>query len=144
VAIRGGAGDRGGRGAAGDRGAAVVEFVMIAVLLMFLLFAVLQVAVYFYIRNIVTASATRGARYAANAGIAYPQGGTHARALIGQGLSPSVARAVPCAGSAGTDAATGLPLAVVRCKGHVTSIFLPIGRFVTIEVTSRALKEAPP
>ena len=28
---------------------------MIAVLLMFLLFAVLQVAVYFYIRNIVTA-----------------------------------------------------------------------------------------
>ena len=117
---------------------------MIAVLLMFLLFAVMQVAVYFYIRNIVTASATRGARYAANAGISYPQGGTHARSLIGQGLSPSVARAVPCAGSAGADPATGLPLAVVRCKGHVKSIFLPIGRFVTIEVTSRALEEGPP
>ena len=116
---------------------------MIAVLLMFLLFAVLQVAVYFYVRNIVTASAARGARYAANAGIAYGQGGSRARLLIAQGLSPGVARSVPCAGAAATDPATGLPLAVVRCKGHVKSVFLPIGSLLGIEVTSRALKEGP-
>ena len=117
---------------------------MIAVLLMFVLFAVLQVAVFFYLRNIVTASATRGARYAANAGIGYGQGASRAHELIAQGLSPAVARAIPCVGGAATDPATGLPVAAVRCKGRVKSIFLPIGSFVTIEVTSRALKEGPP
>lgn len=141
AAVRRGAGDRTSKD---DRGAAVVEFVMIAVLLMFLVFAVLQVAVFFYVRNIVAASATRGARYAANAGVDYGQGGTHASALVYAGLSPRVARSVPCSGSAATDAATGLPLAVVHCKGHLKSIFLPIGSFVTIEVTSRALKEGVP
>jgi Flp pilus assembly pilin Flp len=127
-----------------DEGAAVVEFVMIAVLLVFVLFAVLQVAVYFYIRNIVAASASRGARYAANAGVGYAQGGAHASALVDEGLSSGVARSVPCAGSAGTDRATGLPLAVVECKGHIKSIFLPIGSLVSIDVTSRTLKEGPP
>jgi Flp pilus assembly pilin Flp len=141
AAVRRGAGDR---ACNDDRGAAVVEFVMIAVLLMFLVFAVLQVAVFFYVRSIVTASATRGARYAANAGVDYGQGGTHASALVYAGLSPRVARSVPCSGSAARDAVTGLPLAVVHCKGHLKSIFLPIGSFVTIEVTSRALKEGVP
>jgi hypothetical protein len=121
-----------------------VEFVMIAVLLMFLLFAVLQVAAYFYIRNIVAASASRGARYAANAGIDYARGGRRAAGLLGEGLSPGVARAVPCSGSAGTDASSGLPVAVVQCKGRLKSIFLPIGSLVTIEVTSRVLKEGAP
>ena len=40
-----------------DDGAAVVDFVLISTLLVFLLFAVLQVAVYFYARNVVAASA---------------------------------------------------------------------------------------
>ena len=132
------------RGAAPERGSAVVEFVMIAVLLMFLLFAVLQVAVYFYVRNIVQASAARGARYAANSGIAYSEGGTHATKLINAGLSGRVAKDIPCTGSASRDAATELELTVVRCTGHLKSIFLPIGSIVSITVTSRVLKEGPP
>jgi Flp pilus assembly protein TadG len=51
----------------GDRGSAVVEFVLVSLLIMLLLLAVLQVAVYVHVRNVVTASAQEGARYAANA-----------------------------------------------------------------------------
>jgi Flp pilus assembly protein TadG len=125
----------------GQQGAAVAEFAMIATLLVFLLFAVLQIAVYFYVRNVVAASASDGARYAANAGAHYDVGAARASSLVGRGLSASVARDVPCAGSASVDAATGLPIAVVRCVGKVRSVFLPIGSLITIDVTSRALKE---
>ena len=117
---------------------------MVAVLLVFVLFGVLQVAVYFYVRNIVAASAARGARFAANEGIDYAQGGVHASTLVDEGLSSGVARSIPCAGSGGTDAATGLPLAVVQCTGHLKSIFLPIGALIGIDVTSRSLKEGVP
>jgi hypothetical protein len=130
------------RGGLRDGGAAVVEFVMIAVLLMFLLFGVLQVAVYFYVRNIVQSSAAAGARYAANQGVDYPQGADRANVLMRQGSSASISRGLPCHGHASDDG--GLPLAVVHCSGHIKSIFLPLGRVLTIDVTARALKEGAP
>jgi Flp pilus assembly protein TadG len=127
-----------------ERGAAVAEFLMIAVLLVFLLFAVLQVAIYFYVRNVVAASATDGARYAASQGISYGAGGARASSLVRRGLTGGIARDVPCTGSGGVDAATGLPVAMVRCSGRVRSVFLPIGAFLSINVISRALKEGAP
>jgi Flp pilus assembly protein TadG len=127
-----------------DRGAAVAEFVMVSVLLVFLLFAVLQVAVFFYVRNVVAASAADGARYAAAAGVDYGSGGSRASDLVGRGLTTGVARDVPCQGRPDTDAATGLPLAVVHCSGRIRSAFLPIGALLNIDVTSGALKEGPP
>jgi Flp pilus assembly protein TadG len=130
-------------GTSREDGSAVVEFVMIAVLLMFLLFAVLQVAVYFYVRNIVQASAAAGARYAANEGIDYGEGGTRAMNLVRQGSSPTIARSLPCQGRAGTDV-SGVRLAVVHCGGHVKSIFLPLGRVLKIDVAARVLKEGQP
>ena len=116
---------------------------MIAVLLMFLLFAVLQVAIYFYVRNIVQSSAAAGARYAANKGVDPRGGGDHATALVRQGSNSTIAGNVPCRGTAGTDV-TGLPLAVVRCSGHIKSIYLPLGRVLNIDVTARVLKEGEP
>lgn len=113
---------------------------MIAVLLIFLAFGVLQVALYLYVRNIVQASAAAGARYAANHGVDYAAGGEHASVLVSQGSSASVARSLPCRGSAGRDV-TGLPLALVHCGGHIKSIFLPLGRVLSIDVTARVLKE---
>ena len=53
----------------GERGSAVVEFVLISLLILTLLLAVLQVAVYVHVRNVVTASAQEGARFAANADV---------------------------------------------------------------------------
>jgi hypothetical protein len=113
------------------------------VLLVFLLFAVLQVAVFFYVRNIVAASAANGARYAASADVAYAAGGPRASQLLGQAAAGSVARGVSCTGTAGADAASGLRLAVVHCAGRIRSIFVPIGALVHIDVTASALKEGP-
>jgi hypothetical protein len=123
-----------------EGGSAVVEFVMIAVLLLFLVFAVLQVAIYLYVRNIAQSSAAAGARYAANQGVDDAAGGEHASALVRQGSSAAIARELPCRGSPGRDV-TGLPLAVVHCGGHLKSIFLPLGRVLSIDVTARVLKE---
>jgi hypothetical protein len=123
-----------------EGGSAVVEFVMITVLLIFLVFAVLQVAIYLYVRNIVQASAAAGARYAANQGVDYGAGGEQASALVRQGSSAAIARDLPCHGSPGQDV-TGLPLAVVHCGGHLKSIFLPLGRVLSVDVTVRVLKE---
>src|SRR5438094_6557123 len=51
----------------GEHGNAVVDFVLVSLLIVTLLLPVLQVAVYVHVRNVVTASAQEGARYAANA-----------------------------------------------------------------------------
>jgi hypothetical protein len=113
---------------------------MVAVLVIFLVFAVLQVAAYLYVRNIVQASAAAGARFAANQGVDYTAGGEHASALLRQGSGATIAHNLPCRGSPGQDV-SGLPLAVVHCSGHLKSIFVPLGRVLSIDVTARVLKE---
>ena len=115
---------------------------MISVLLIFLLFAVLQVAVLFYVRNIAAASAAEGARYASTSNTLPSAGGSRASERISSTLSGQVGRDVPCTGSVGVDAPSGLSTTVVHCEGTIKSIFLPLGAFVHISVTARALTEA--
>jgi Flp pilus assembly protein TadG len=126
-----------------DRGAAVTEFVMISVLLVFLLFGVLQVAALFYVRNIVAASAADGARYAASSNVDAANGGTRAHDEIAHNLSSTVAGDLPCTGTLGADAVTGLQTTVVHCAGNIKSGFLPLGALVHIDVTARSLTEPP-
>jgi hypothetical protein len=116
---------------------------MISVLLLMLFFAVLQVAVLFYVRNIVAASAADGARYAASSNVAPGAGGTRATGEIRRALTGGVAHDVPCTGSIGTDAPTGLQTTVVRCQGSIGSIFLPLAALVHLDVTARSLTEPP-
>ena len=127
-----------------DAGAAVVEFAMISVLLVFLLMAVLQVAVYFYARTIVASSTAEAARYAAAKDIDATEGATRARELISRGLDSADARAIHCTSALGRDAASGLPVTTVRCRGHVRLLFLPVGVPLTIDESSTVLKEATP
>jgi Flp pilus assembly protein TadG len=137
--------DAGGRGdGACDAGAAVVEFVMVSVLLIFLLFAVLQVAVFFYARNIVSASAADAARYAAAAGVDPGSGAARARQLIAQGLGSSDAAAIRCSSGTATDAASRLPVTTVHCTGHVRAIFAPVDLPLSVDVSSSALQERTP
>jgi hypothetical protein len=126
-----------------DAGAAIVEFVMISVLLLFLFFAIVQVAVLFYVRNIVAASAADGARYAASSDVVPGAGAARASVEISHGLTGGVARDVPCTATIGTDAASGLQTTVVRCQGSIGSIFLPLAALVHIDVTARSLTEPP-
>src|SRR4051794_30066432 len=91
-----------------DDGAAVVEFVLISVLLIFLLFAVLQVAVFCYARNIVSASAADAARYAAAAGMPASAGKQRAEELIAQGLGGD--EEITCTSALAIDRDTRLPV----------------------------------
>ena len=119
----------------------MVEFVMISVLLIFLLFAVLQVAVLFYVRNIVAASAADGAHYAATSNQPVEAGGERATSRIDASLTGASAHGIRCVGTASVDQPSGLPTTVVHCEGRIKSIFLPFGAFVHITVTARALTE---
>jgi Flp pilus assembly protein TadG len=127
-----------------DAGAAAVDFVMIAVLLVFLLLAVLQVAVYFYARNVVAASAADAARYAAAESVDPAAGGPRAERLVHQGLDEPDARGVKCTGAPGRDAASGLAVTRVRCTGHLRLLFTPLPVPLDLDATAAVLREGRP
>ena len=127
-----------------DGGAAVVDFVLISTLLVFLLFAVLQVAIYFYARNVAAASAADAARYAAAEGVSSGAGGPRATLLVHQGLDEADATGIRCSSGPGRDAASGLAVTTVRCHGRIRLLFSPLKMPLTIDVTSSVLREKQP
>jgi Flp pilus assembly protein TadG len=127
-----------------EAGAAVVDFVMISILLIMLLLGVLQVAIYFYARNVAAASAADAARYAAAQGIDPRDGGARANQLIRQGLDDADAAAITCTGVAAHDGASGLDVTTVHCRGRIRLLFLPLRMPLTIDVTSSVLREGQP
>ena len=124
-----------------DGGAAVVEFVLVSTLLIFLLFGVLQVAVYFYARNVGAASAADAARYAAAEDVAPGAGAARAIRLIRQGLYDADASGLHCTSGLTRDAASGLAATTVHCTGHIRLLFSPLRMPLTIDVRSSVLRE---
>ena len=122
----------------------MVEFVFLAILLVMLLLAVLQVAVYFYARNVVAASAADGARYAASAGVDPRAGGLRAGQLIGAGLDRADAASISCLGMPGRDAGSALEVETVRCTGRIRVLFSLMPFPLRIDVSSSVLKERMP
>ncbi len=127
-----------------DRGAAVVDFVFLSVLLIVLLFAVLQIAIYFYARNVAAASVADAARYAAAEGVDPQAGAARAADLIRQGLDGRDAAAIHCTAAPGRDAASGLAVTTVHCSGQVRLLFSPLRVPMTIDVSSSVLREGVP
>jgi Flp pilus assembly protein TadG len=127
-----------------DHGAAVIDFVLVSMLLIALLFGVLQVAIYFYARNVAAASAADAARYVAAENIDVRAGETRAAELIRHGLDAADASELHCTGTAGRDRRSGLATVTVRCRGRVRLLFSPLRLPLTIDVTSSALKEGVP
>jgi Flp pilus assembly protein TadG len=130
------------RAARADDGAAVAEFALVAVLLIFLFLAVAQVGVYLHVRNVVTASAAEGARYAANADVPAEAGGPRAAALIGTSVGPLTGAALSCRSSQVAGPA-GVPVVEVDCEGAVPVFFAPLGRVIPLRTSARAVEEAP-
>ena len=124
----------------GERGSAVVDFVMVSILIVTLLLAVLQVAVYAHVRNVVTASAQEGARYAANADVASSDGAARTVDVVARATSAETARGLSCTSAEEVDA-SGLTLVVVRCSGSVPSMLAALGNLLPLEVAGRAVKE---
>jgi Flp pilus assembly protein TadG len=125
----------------GERGSAVVGFVMVSMLIVTLLLAVLQVAVYVHVRNVVTASAQAGARYAANADVDSAAGAGRTVDVVARATSVQTAQGLTCTSVEEVDA-TGLTLVVVRCTGAVPPLLAVLGNLLPLEVTGRAVKEA--
>ena len=72
---------------------------MVSVLLIFLTVLLVQAALYLYVRNIVTAAAAEGARYAADANVDPARGAERTHEVIARGTSRSVADRLPCRGA---------------------------------------------
>ena len=133
----------GGRGVLPDeRGSAVVDFVMVSVLVVALLLAVLQVAVYVHVRNVVTASAQEGARYAANADVASDLGASRTVEIVARATSERTARGLACSSAEEVEPGSGLRLVVVRCSGSVPSLLPALGNLLPLSATGRSVKEA--
>jgi Flp pilus assembly protein TadG len=127
-----------------DRGSSVVEFVLLAVLLVLLLFVVLQIAVWFYARTIVASAAADAARYAATTRGGHGTGAERAGELIDDGLSVTAANQIPCTDSTSVDAASGLPTTTVHCRGQLKMVLLPFDIPLTIDVNSTSFTEGSP
>jgi Flp pilus assembly protein TadG len=131
----------GGRGVLSERGSAVVDFVLVSVLILGLLLAVLQVAVYVHVRNVVTASAQEGARYAANADVPSDAGAPRTVEIVGRATSERTAQGLSCTSAEEVEAGSGLTLVVVRCDGAVPSLVPALGDLLPLSVTGRSVKE---
>lgn len=114
---------------------------MMAALLVMLLLAVLQVAFYFYARNLTAASAADAARYTAAENVDPRAGAARAEALITRSTRLVD---VHCTSGPGRDAASGLITSTVHCHGRVRVLFLPLELPMTIDVRASALKEHLP
>lgn len=77
-----------------DAGAAVIEFVGVLALLLLLFLVIFQLGVVLHIRNVMTAAAAEGARYAANADRTEADGADRARQAIATGLSDQLAQSM--------------------------------------------------
>jgi hypothetical protein len=102
---------------------------------------VLQVAVYVHVRNVVTASAQAGARFAANADVDSAAGAPRTVEVVARATSVETAEGLACTSGEEVDA-SGLTLVVVRCSGAVPSLLTVLGDLLPLEVTGRAVKEA--
>ncbi|SFT97695.1 TadE-like protein [Geodermatophilus amargosae] len=124
-----------------ERGSAVVDFVLVSVLVVVLLLAVLQVAVYVHVRNVVTASAQEGARYAANADVPTAAATGRTLAAVARATSEGTAEGLVCTAVEEVDD-TGLVLVSVRCTGAVPALLAGLGNVLPLDVTGRAVEEA--
>jgi hypothetical protein len=126
----------------GDGGSAVVEFSLVAVLLLMLLLGVAQVAIYLHIRNVTAASAAEGARYAANADADPGQGAERAGDILARAVGPGTAARLRCTGH--LEEGEGVQLSAVRCAGALPVFFAPFGEVLPLDVTGHAVEEGAP
>lgn len=121
-----------------DRGSSVVDFTLVSVLVVALFLIVMQVGVVLHTRNVMTAAAAEGARFAANADREDVDGVVRTRELLEQSFDDGrVARMDITAESVVQD---GLQTIEVEVKAPLPLVFLPVGP-LSITVRGHALEE---
>ena len=119
-----------------------MDFVLVSVLVVVLLLAVLQVAVYVHLRNVATAAAQEGARFAANADVPTSEAPGRTLAVVARATSAGTADGLVCTAAEEADP-TGLVLVTVRCTGAVPTLLAGLGDLLPLDVTGRAVGEGP-
>jgi Flp pilus assembly protein TadG len=122
--------------ARGERGSAVVDFVLVSTILVPLFLGILQVGLFLYVRNTVTAAASEGAHYAAVLNRAPADGAARTQELIGGVVAGNLIDSV----SADTTDIDGQPGVVVSVHAHMPPLGL-WGPGISFTVQGHAVKE---
>lgn len=118
-----------------ERGAAVVEYVLVAILLIFVFLALVQLALVIHTRNVLVADAAEGARTAALRDSGLPAGERACTDLVRHAVGSAVR--APCTASY---EGTAPRLVRMRVATSVPLLFVP-GGHVRLDVSARALRE---
>lgn len=129
------------RRGAGETGAAVVEYTLVAVLLILVFLGVVQVALVLHARNVLVADAAEGARTAALRGATLADGERDCATQVAMALSPLLRLgARPCTADLLPGDQTHPELVRMRVRASLPLTFFPLGR-VQLDVTARAVVE---
>jgi Flp pilus assembly protein TadG len=120
----------------GERGSAVVDFVLVSTILVPLFLGILQVGLFLYVRNTVTAAASEGAHYAAVLNRAPADGEARTRELIHGVVTDGLIDAV----SAEETEIDGQPGVEVTVRAHMPPLGL-WGPGISFSVEGHAVKE---
>ncbi|WUJ75555.1 pilus assembly protein [Kribbella soli] len=124
------------RRARGERGAAVVDFVLVSTLVVPLFLGILQVGLFLYVRNTVTAAASEGAHYAAVLNREPADGEARTRELISGVVREQLIDSV----SAEATDIDGQPGVEVTVDAHMPPLGL-WGPGISFSVQGHAVKE---
>jgi Flp pilus assembly protein TadG len=124
------------RKARGERGSAVVDFVLVSTILVPLFLGILQVGLFLYVRNTVTAAASEGAHYAAVLNREPADGEARTRELISGVVRDQLIDSVS---AAATDI-DGQPGVEVTVNAHMPPLGL-WGPGISFSVQGHAVKE---
>ncbi|RZU15879.1 TadE-like protein [Kribbella rubisoli] len=124
------------RRARGERGAAVVDFVLVSTLVVPLFLGILQVGLFLYVRNTVTAAASEGAHYAAVLNREPADGEARTRELISGVVRDQLIDSV----SAEATDVDGQPGVEVTVDAHMPPLGL-WGPGISFSVQGHAVKE---
>jgi Flp pilus assembly protein TadG len=124
------------RRARGERGSAVVDFVLVSTILVPLFLGILQVGLFLYVRNTVTAAASEGAHYAAVLDRAPADGAARTRELVNGVVTDGLIDSV----SAAETDIDGQPGVEVSVEAHMPPLGL-WGPGISFTVEGHAVKE---
>lgn len=123
----------------GEAGSAAVDFVLTMLLVVPLVLGIAQVALVLHVRNVVTSSASEGARVAARSGAAPADGAARARELIARSVGARYADDVSV--HRGSTAAGDVIVVEVAAEVPALGLFGPA---VPLRVRAHAVAEPPP
>jgi Flp pilus assembly protein TadG len=120
----------------GEHGSAVVDFVLVSTILVPLFLGILQVGLFLYVRNTVTAAASEGAHYAAVLNRAPADGAARTRELVSGVVTDGLIDSV----SAEETDIDGQPGVEVSVHAHMPPLGL-WGPGISFTVEGHAVKE---